>query len=254
MTERDSAWPPGTPCWVDLMTNDLAAAREFYAQLFGWQLTAGGPETGGYLMADIGGRPVAGLGQMEGAFSPAWTTYLASADAAATGEKITAAGGAVVQPAFDVMEFGRMLVGSDPTGGVFGVWQAGEHTGAQLVNVANTQTWNELLTTDYARAKDFYAEVFGYTYTDIGDGGFNYSTAEVGGQTVGGIGDLPPGAPAGVPSHWRVYFGVDDADAAVSEVARLGGTVLRPPADMPYGRWADVADPNGSSFSVIKPG
>jgi uncharacterized protein len=54
--------------------------------------------------------------------------------------------------------------------------------------------------------------------------------------------------------HWRVYFAVDDADAAVAKVTELGGSVQRPPMHMPYGRHADVADPQGAMFSVIKPG
>jgi len=41
MTVRETPWAPGTPCWVDLMTPDQAAAREFYAALFGWQIDVG---------------------------------------------------------------------------------------------------------------------------------------------------------------------------------------------------------------------
>jgi len=58
--------------------------------------------------------------------------------------------------------------------------------------------------------------------------------------------------PEQVPPHWRVYFEVDDCDAATAKVTELGGSVLRPPMDMPYGRHADVADPQGAMFSLIK--
>jgi hypothetical protein len=84
--------------------------------------------------------------------------------------------------------------------------------------------------------------------------GFSYSTIEVDGATVGGIGGLPAEVPAEVPAHWRVYFAVDDADDAVNEAVRLGASVLSPAADMPYGRHADLADAQGAAFSVIKPG
>ena len=106
---------------------------------------------------------------------------------------------------------------------------------------------------DYEQAKQFYAAVFGYTYTEIGEGGFQYATIELDGNTVGGIGGLPAEVPGHVPPHWRVYFAVDDCDAAVQQVSDLGGAVQRPPQDMPYGRHADVADPQGAMFSVIKP-
>lgn len=47
MTVRDTPWPVGTPCWVDLMTSDIGAAKEFYGGLFGWELVDQGEEAGG---------------------------------------------------------------------------------------------------------------------------------------------------------------------------------------------------------------
>lgn len=253
MTVRDTPWDPGTPCWVDLMTTDQAAAHEFYAELFGWHVEVGGEETGGYAMARIDGRSVAGIGGMMGMdHPPVWSTYLATADADATSQAVESSGGTVLSPAMDVMEFGRMAFAQVPGGGAFGYWQAGTHTGFGVANDPNSVTWNEFMTRDLPAATQFYAAVFGYTYTDMG-GGMNYSTIEVGGNTVGGIGLLPAEVPEQVPPHWRVYFAVEDADAAVEKVTSLGGSVLRPPMDMPYGRHADVADPQGATFAVIKP-
>jgi predicted enzyme related to lactoylglutathione lyase len=254
MTVRDTAWPAGTPCWVDLMTTDEAAAREFYAALFGWQIEVGGADTGGYSMARLEGRSVAGIGGMYGMdHPPVWSTYLATADADATAGAAVEAGATVLAAVMDVLDFGRMAFLQAPGGGVFGIWQAGSHTGVGIFNEPNTLTWNEFMTRDYAGAKDFFAGLFGYTYTNLGGDSFDYSTIEVDGNTVGGIGGMPPGVPAQVPPHWRVYFAVEDCDATVAKLTSLGGSVIRPPADMPYGRHADVADPQGAVFSVIKP-
>lgn len=254
MTTRDTAWSPGTPCWVDLMTPDQEAARAFYGALFGWQIDVGPEETGYYGMASVDGRNVAGIGGMMGMdHPPVWNTYLATADADATSKAVEAAGGSVVAPAMDVMDFGRMAFAQVPSGGVFGYWQAGTHTGVGLANEPNSLSWNEFMTRDYAGAKDFYAQVFGYTYTDMSGDGFEYSMIEVDGNTVGGIGGLPAEVPAHVPPHWRIYFAVDDCDAAAAKVTELGGAVHSPPRDMPYGRHADVADPQGAMFSLIKP-
>ena len=44
------------------------------------------------------------------------------------------AGGKVVQPPFDVMDAGRMAVLADAEGGVFSVWEARGHQGAQVVD------------------------------------------------------------------------------------------------------------------------
>jgi predicted enzyme related to lactoylglutathione lyase len=253
MTVRESAWDPGTPCWVDLMTTDQDAAQKFYGDLFGWRMDVGGEETGGYAMASIGGHDVAGIGGMMGMdHPPAWNTYLATADADATSAAVEKAGGTVMAPAMDIMEFGRMAFAQVPGGGVFGYWQSGVHTGVDVANEPNTLTWTEFMTRDFAAAKKFYADVFGFTYTEMGGDGFQYATIELAGNTVGGIGVLPDAMPAHIPPHWRVYFAVDDADAAAAKVTSLGGSILRPPEDMPYGRHADVADPQGAMFSIIK--
>lgn len=50
MVTRDTAWPDGTPCWVDLGVADIARADAFYAGLFGWDIQPGPPEAGGYTM------------------------------------------------------------------------------------------------------------------------------------------------------------------------------------------------------------
>ncbi|HEY2271814.1 MAG TPA: VOC family protein, partial [Jatrophihabitantaceae bacterium] len=195
MTTRDTPWPDGYPNWVDLMTTDIDAARRFYGGLFGWDF-AGGDEMGGYWMAQLDGSSVAGVGpmQMEG-HPPVWTTYFATGDAEATADAAVGAGGKLVMPVGDVADFGRLAYLQDPTRGTFGLWQAGSHIGTGRVNEPGALIWNELATRDYAGAKDFYTAVFGFTYTEIGDGGFHYSTIEVDGQTVGGLGDLPPDVP-----------------------------------------------------------
>jgi predicted enzyme related to lactoylglutathione lyase len=253
MVQRDTPWDAGTPCWVELMTSDQAAAREFYSALFGWEIEVGGEETGHYGMASIGGRSVAGIGGMMGLeHPPVWNTYLATESLDLTCKQAEAAGGTIVSGPMDVMEFGRMAFVQVPGGGVFGLWQAGTHYGCQLANEPGAYSWNEFMTRDYEGGKSFYGSLFDYAFTELGDDDFQYATIDLDGRPVGGIGSLPAAVPSHVPPHWRVYFEVADCDAAVARVSELGGSVLRPPADMPYGRHADVADPQGAMFSVIK--
>jgi predicted enzyme related to lactoylglutathione lyase len=253
MVTRDTPWPDGTPCWVDIMTTDSAGAREFYGTLFGWDIEVGPPETGGYGMASARGRHVAGIGQLEGLENPpAWTTYLATSDVAATCAAIEAAGGTILAPPMQVMEHGSMAVVFDSAGAVFGLWQADQHTGVTLANEPNSLVWNELMTRDYEAAKAFYGSVFGWTFTDIGDAGFQYATVELNGVTVGGLGALPAEVPAEVPAHWRAYFAVANTDAALAQVEALGGSVRSAAQDTPYGRQADVADPQGALFAVLQ--
>ena len=66
MVTRDTAWPAGTPCWVDLGVDDVARAGTFYSRLFGWDIQAGPPEAGGYTMCLKDGHPVAGIAPKQG--------------------------------------------------------------------------------------------------------------------------------------------------------------------------------------------
>ena len=69
MLERDG-YPPGVPCWVDTAQPDPQAAVRFYTGLFGWDFEERTPagSTGQYLVGELRGRDVAGVGsQPEGA-------------------------------------------------------------------------------------------------------------------------------------------------------------------------------------------
>ncbi len=253
MVTRDTAWPSGTPCWVDLGVGDIARASAFYAGLFGWEIQPGPPETGGYAMCLQNGRAVAGIGPKQGPpdAPPVWTTYLASADADETARLVKAAGGQILVDPMDVLDAGRMAVAADPAGAAFGIWQARAHTGVGLANEPGSLCWNENLSRDFDGNKAFYRTVFGYDYGDMGDAGFRYATLKIGGTEVGGIGELDGSFPAGIPAHWSVYFAADDTDATVAKITAAGGSMARPPWDTPYGRMAVVADDQGAVFSLI---
>jgi len=253
MVTHDTAWPAGTPCWVDLGVGDIAKATAFYGTLFGWDIEAGPPEAGGYSMCTLGGRPVAGLGAQEDlSMPPYWTTYIASDDADATAAKVRDAGGQVMTEPFEVMDVGRMFIATDPGGAVFGVWQARAHTGVGLANEPGALTWNENMSRNFEGNKAFYHEVFGYDYSDIGGDGMQYATLDLAGRPAGGIGAIGPEQPAETPAYWLPYFAVADADATVAKTTELGGRVIAPPWDTPYGRMAVVADDQGAVFAIMK--
>jgi uncharacterized protein len=252
MVTRDTAWAPGTPCWIDLGVADIPKAEAFYSSLFGWDVFDTGPEGGGYRMCSIGGRPVAGIGAQAAPDSGTyWTTYLASEDADATAAKIKAAGGQVMMDPFDVMDVGRMFMAADPGGAMFGVWEARTHTGIQLANEPGAATWNENMSRDYDANKAFYSTVFGYQFGDMGAPGMQYATLDLDGGPVGGIGEIGSEQPADMPANWTTYFAVPDTDAALARVAELGGSVIAPAWDTPYGRMAVVSDNQGAVFAVM---
>jgi uncharacterized protein len=247
MVTRDTPWPAGTPCWVDVSVDDVAQAIDFYRGLFGWDIEVGGAEAGGYSIARKDGRMVAGLGPKMG--SPdqpsAWMTYLATGSADQTADTIKAAGGQLLAGPIDVTEQGRMAVAADPAGGVFGLWQGGLTTGVGLANEPGSLCWSEQLSSDFEGSKAFYQAVFGYGYQNIGE--FPYSMLMIGEHEVGGIGQQAGQA------GWFTYFAVSDADESLALAQHLGGSVIRPAWDSDYGRMAALADDQGAAFSVIAP-
>ncbi len=252
MGTRDTPWPDGTPCRADLGAPDMAKAREFYGGVFNWTVQPGGPETGGYSVAELNGRGVAGVSPKMGpAEAPTmWMTYLATSDADATAAKIKGAGGQLVVEPMDILDSGRMAVAVDPAAAVFGIWQARAFPGAQIVNEPGAMCWNEQMSHDFEASKAFYAAVFGYEYRDV-SGDFSYATFEVDGREVGGIGGYHRGLPADTQATWRVCFGAADTDASVARVQANGGSVIWEPKDHPYGRLSRVADDQGARFSIL---
>lgn len=253
MTVRHTPYPDGTPCWIDLMVPDPRMAMDFYGALFGWDFVDQGDESGNYLLCSVGGHLVAGLGGSSPIREapPVWTTYLATSDVDATAARVSEAGGRVLIGPLDVMTRGRMAMVVDSTGARFGLWQAGDTLGAQLTGVPSALVWNECMTRDFEGAKEFYRRVFDHTVRELREVEFDYATLVVGDRIVGGLGRFPDEVPADVPPLWMTYFGVTDTDATVARATELGGSVVSPPTDSPYGRFAAVADNQGVAFSVI---
>jgi uncharacterized protein len=253
MTTRDTAWPEGTPCWVDLGADDPAQARAFYSALFGWDIQVGGEETGNYGMCLVDGKAVAGImGKMSPDQPTVWTTYLASEDVDATVDKIKNAGGQVLVEPMDVMEAGRFAIAADPGGAVFGLWQSREMTGFGLANEPGSVTWNENWSRDFEGNKAFYGTVFGASFGDMSNDDMQYATIDIDGKNAGGIGAMGSMFPAEVPANWNVYFAVGDADGTIAKATELGGTVIAPAMDTPFGRQATLADDQGAPFSIIQ--
>jgi uncharacterized protein len=250
-----SDYEHGVPSWVDVGTTDLPGARTFYAGLFGWDTPEGPPEAGGYTVATLDGKTVAGLSPLiDPSAPPSWTTYVNVDDADASVARVVGAGGRVLAGPFDVLEAGRMAVLADPAGAVLGIWQPKEHRGAEVVNVPGTYCWSELVTEDLEGAKTFYAEVFGWGSAIQGEGA--YVEWQVGDRSVGGMLPRPAEMPAEVPPHWAVYFAVVDTDQTAARIADLGGSVIFGPNDIEPGRFAVAVDPAGAVFNVLalKPG
>lgn len=258
MAERTS-YQEGIPSWIDLMSPDVDASKDFYTELFGWEAEDQFDDDGHriYTMFRHDGRDVAGLGgQMPGTEGmPAiWNSYVNTVDADATAKKAEAAGGSVMLAPMDVMDAGRMAVLQDPSGAVICLWQPREHIGAQLVNGPGAFGWSELLTRQPDAVRSFYEDTFGWQLVDQDMGPMGtYTVATFDGKrTFAGLMAMPEGVPDQVPNYWTIYLGSDDVDGDCERVVELGGSIVSEAFDIPgVGRIAVVADPQGGVFNIM---
>ena len=121
-----------------------------------------------------------------------------------------------------------------------------------MTGEAGTPAWFELHTRDYDKSVSFYRDVFkwdAHTVSDTDE--FRYTTLGEGENQLAGIMDDIAVSGDDDPPHWAIYFKVDDADAALEKIVELGGTVIQPAEDTPYGRLARAADPTGAEFRIV---
>lgn len=258
----------GNPCWYELGTADLEAARVFYAGLLGWEITDAGMKDFTYLLAQSDGDTVAGmmsLAGQEGAPPPNWLIYFAVDDCDRTAEDIARAGGKVMRGPADIPGTGHFAIAADPQGAVFGILEP-DMSGMSPEAVAQAErgegafdqrkeghgNWHELMSSDPQAGFAFYAGLFGWTKGETMDMGpmgsyqlFRHKDTDIGGMM--GLGNAP------MPV-WLPYFGVNGIIGAISRVKAAGGNVSHGPVEVPGGAFIAVCtDPQGAWFALVGP-
>jgi predicted enzyme related to lactoylglutathione lyase len=119
------------------------------------------------------------------------------------------------------------------------------------MTVTGKFNWYELMTTDTKAAGAFYGKVIGWRAEEVDQGRyFTFNTAEGG---IGGMLAAPADQPGPGPV-WLGYVAVDNADDYAKRFEAGGGSIHRPPADIPgIGRFAVVADPQGAALILFTP-
>ncbi|MHC3467878.1 VOC family protein [Streptomyces sp. 7R007] len=243
----------GGPCWAELGTSDVEAAKRFYAELFGWRPeTDTRQEAGGYTVAHVGDAAVAGISPLYQESQPvAWNVAFTVTDADEAVRTVTAAGGTVLMGPVDVFDAGRFTVALDPGGAAFQLWQPRTFPGAGLFNAPGSLGWVELLTRAPERAVTFYTTVFGWSVR----ASEHYTQWGVEGADFGGMMRMDDKFPQAVPPHWLPYFAVADADTTAATATDAGGTVLMEPTSLAdVRRIAVLRDPQGAMFGVYAAG
>ena len=257
----------GSFCWIELGTTDPAAAKAFYASLFGWgakDFPMGPSPNEVYSIFNLDGRDAAGLytltPEMRQRGVPShWMLYVCVSSADDAVAKAAAAGGKVMAPPFDVADFGRMAVIQDPAGAVFSVWQAKQaewnrqHMGIGLSNAPGAMCWADLNTPDAEAAKRFYEALFGWQVTSGDMDSSGYLVIRNGEQSIGGIRPAPP-REGNAPPSWLLYFMVPDCASAAAKAKQLGARAYVERVSMDkVGTWSVIADPQGAVLALFEP-
>lgn len=113
--------------WVELMTTDVEAAKEFYRGVFGWELVDGPMPGGTYTVIKAGGRDVGGMMKLPSTVPPGtpphWMAYVTVEDVDAVARKAEELGGRVLVPPTDIPDVGRFCTFQDPHGAVLSAIQ-----------------------------------------------------------------------------------------------------------------------------------
>jgi predicted enzyme related to lactoylglutathione lyase len=108
--------------------------------------------------------------------------------------------------------------------------------------------WNDLLTGDAATARDFYGQLFGWTFSQQG----RYTAIKNNGRNIGGIVQLKGDPDKPSAARWLSSLSVADVDEAAALVANEGGIVHEGPMVLPNrGRGALVSDPQGAKLVLL---
>jgi uncharacterized protein len=234
--------------WHDHISGDPAGASSFYADLLGWEIETWKPGEIDYPMIKANGDTHGGFGPAQGDAPSHWLGHVVVDDVDAAAGRAEAGGGAILAPAMEVPEVGRMVAVSDPQGAVLSLFAPeGDAPSSEGVFV-----WDELMTTDVEGARRFYGEVVGWESRDqdMGNGGV-YTMFSSGGTDRAGCWPAPEGDD--VPPFWQAYVAVEDVDSTCAKAADLGGATLMEPFDVPtVGRMAIVKDPTGAVVGLYR--
>jgi predicted enzyme related to lactoylglutathione lyase len=244
---------PGKFVWADLVTDDVPAARKFYAQLFGWKFW----DMGSYTVALNEDRPLCGIFQRprpkDRAAEPRWFGYISVPNVARAASAVTKAGGRVLATPQKMPKRGEQAVFADPEGALFGVIKSSSGDPEDFLADPGDWIWIQLLSHDARKAAEFYRGVAGYEiientatnrlsdYVLTSEG---YARATV--RTI-------PGADTKSKPTWLPFVRVKNAKESVAQAKQLGGKVLiEPKPEIFDGKVAVIADPTGAAIGILE--
>jgi predicted enzyme related to lactoylglutathione lyase len=245
---------PGKFVWADLVTDNAAAARPFYAQLFHWRFQA----VGNYLVAMSDSRPLAGIIQKPRPASnpnakPRWFGYISVPDLKKAESVVTRGGGRTVASRTDFPGRGEQAVFADPEGAIFGVIKSSAGDPEDFLAEPGDWIWMQLLSRDPRKAGEFYQKVAKYDLVEnTQPNRLNDYVLVSKGFARGTIRALPTER-ADVNPTWLPYVRVQNVSETAALARQLGGTILvEPRPELFQGKVGVIADPSGAAIGILE--
>ena len=122
-------------------------------------------------------------------------------------------------------------------------------TTASKTRLPGKFVWADLVTDDVPTARKFYAQLFGWTFHDVG----NYTIAANDERPLAGMFQRPKPENREAKPRWFGYISVSSVSSAQKAVTKAGGKVVAAPQKLPQrGEQAVFTDPEGAVFGVIR--
>jgi predicted enzyme related to lactoylglutathione lyase len=236
------------------VTDDVPAARKFYARMFGWTFR----EAGNYTIAANEERPLCGMFQRprppnRPEARPRWFAYLSVKNVEKAQEMVTKTGGHVLAAPQEMPKRGEQAVFEDPEGALFGVIKSSSGDPEDFLAEPGDWIWIQLMSRDAKKASEFYRAIGGYDVVE------NTSTNRLSdyvlvseGFARGTVRTISSGHDQVRPT-WLPFVRVKSVNESVDLARQLGGKVLlEPKPELLEGKVAVVADPTGAALGLLE--
>jgi predicted enzyme related to lactoylglutathione lyase len=247
---------PGKFVWFEHVSKDAKKAQEFYGEVLGWKVKPFPMGDVAYemiLTGDTWDTMIGGYVAAERDYKPShWIATVSVEDVDDAASAAVANGGKVLDAPSDLLGVGRKARITDPQGADLGLLTDARGDKPDAPLTSGGWLWNELHTTEPAKALSFYEKLVGFSHRSMDMGpGEKYHILSKDGVDRGGVtGHLP----ASASPHWLPYVAVDDVDTTIARARKRGARIPAGPEDIPgIGRFGVLEDPTGAVLAIMKP-
>jgi len=238
--------------WSDLSVYDLRVTMDFYSKVFGWSFhkTKDMSMEEDYHVAYIDNTPVSAIFTMPAYLQKLnlpsfWMSYIQVKNIDEVVKKAKAHENVIIEvkpTQFD--EKSQIALIRDPSGAGFTIYE-GENLNGRFSSGHGKMIWNVHHVNDINLVKDFYSDVFGWSFESTANSFENYLIKNASNNNVGSLEVISPEV-KGDYQYWMPIFEIHNQDSFFDNLIKLEGKVIMSLDDSR----TMCQDPQGGSFIV----